>query len=355
MTWGTARGMGDIPHPPSRGAPAATREPPSFQHFSGGSGAGIPLHIPVDPRLDVCTGYSTMRIRAYVYAMLAVAALLPATALAGTAVTASLSAPPGDVVAGSTIQINCWAEGSPSMGSPAPPSRSPSRSPAVRRAPRSSRARATTLQPGHGTTAASSRAPPPGRRRRRPVRSPRPAPASSRGPSAAPHDGVRHRDPHDRRRCGPPARDLRRERPGRGGRRRERRVRGRRDGSEHSREAAHVHLDRHGRHRHPGLGEPRARRVGRARDPRRVQAHGRRLERRGHRLGREVRERRARRLPGEPAGRRRQPAPARVGRRGWPLRGRRTAADHHHRDRSRSSPRAARRAASRPSRSRRSR
>jgi hypothetical protein len=57
-----------------------------------------------------------MRIRPFVYALVALAAALPATALAGTAVKATVT-PTADVVAGSTVQITCWAEGSPSMGS----------------------------------------------------------------------------------------------------------------------------------------------------------------------------------------------------------------------------------------------
>jgi hypothetical protein len=60
-----------------------------------------------------------MRIRPYVYAALALVAAMPATALAGTAVTASIPAAQGEVAAGATVQVICWAEGSPStMGQP---------------------------------------------------------------------------------------------------------------------------------------------------------------------------------------------------------------------------------------------
>ncbi len=52
------------------------------------------------------------------YALLALVGALPVPALAGTAVTASVSAPAGGAVAGSTVQVSCWAEGSPSMGAP---------------------------------------------------------------------------------------------------------------------------------------------------------------------------------------------------------------------------------------------
>ncbi len=57
-----------------------------------------------------------MRIPAYVYASVALLAGLPATALAGAVVTASISAPAGDIPAGSTVQVICWAEGQPTGG-----------------------------------------------------------------------------------------------------------------------------------------------------------------------------------------------------------------------------------------------
>ena len=50
------------------------------------------------------------------YASLALAACFPASALADAVVTASVSAPPGDVVAGSAVQVACWAEGRPTGG-----------------------------------------------------------------------------------------------------------------------------------------------------------------------------------------------------------------------------------------------
>ncbi|HET8538412.1 MAG TPA: PKD domain-containing protein [Anaeromyxobacter sp.] len=56
-----------------------------------------------------------MSIRAYVYAMVALAAMIPATALAANTVTATVS-PSVDVVAGSTVQIGCRAEGNVPTG-----------------------------------------------------------------------------------------------------------------------------------------------------------------------------------------------------------------------------------------------
>ena len=57
-----------------------------------------------------------MRIRGYVHAALALVSLLPAEAFAGVPVVqASVSAPPGDVIAGSTVQIGCDATGASGM------------------------------------------------------------------------------------------------------------------------------------------------------------------------------------------------------------------------------------------------
>ena len=51
-----------------------------------------------------------MRIRGYVHAALALVSLLPAEAFAAALAQASISAPPGDVTAGATVQIVCYGE-----------------------------------------------------------------------------------------------------------------------------------------------------------------------------------------------------------------------------------------------------
>lgn len=52
-----------------------------------------------------------MRIRAFAYASFALLAAYPTSSLAGATVTATITAPSGDVAAGATVQVTCRAEG----------------------------------------------------------------------------------------------------------------------------------------------------------------------------------------------------------------------------------------------------
>src|SRR5512138_1244660 len=56
-----------------------------------------------------------MRIRRFVYALVALVVVVPGAARAGITVRATVSAP-GEVAAGATVQVSCWAEGSPDGG-----------------------------------------------------------------------------------------------------------------------------------------------------------------------------------------------------------------------------------------------
>src|SRR5512133_8226 len=116
MTWVTSRGLGEIPQEPCRSRASGGRTPmrspavpglqdrKSLSHFRRSEAQGLHLEW-------------TMRIRALVYALVALTAGVPGVAAAQTSIaTTTIQKPAGTIPPGSTLSVRCQAEGDTVVG-----------------------------------------------------------------------------------------------------------------------------------------------------------------------------------------------------------------------------------------------